>query len=324
MGGKPRTAQVAEKVQIPPEVSELFTPAILSKLEAVVRPAVSKADHAAEPMRQRHLLFSGAALSSNALTARRAAWWAYLAHASKVGLLAVKDIRRRLTDVCDDNFRGALAECSVSWFFTEQLQSPLARNEAATGKAVDFHDSLGVGIEVKAPYVPLLHQVFSGDDSRTIRECVQKAGRQCKKGGPNLVVLVPLLRTPVWMDREQFVKSIIGEWAYSYSIALNDGDEVDEPRSVFLQKGKLAKLHKKGSDGVTTDLTRISAVATIEEETMWTDSGVELRHYVHVVHNPFAECRFPSDTFSEFPQLLAQEDGNLAWFLKGQRLESAE
>ena len=57
------------------------------------------------------------------------------------------------------------------------------------------------------------------------------------------------------------------------------------PAARFLQRGKLAALD---DGGTRTHLTRASAVACIEEETMLGNEGVVLRHCVHVVHNSFA------------------------------------
>jgi hypothetical protein len=80
-----------------------------------------------------------------------------------------------------------------------------------------------------------------------------------------------------------------------------------EPTNVFRQVGKLAKLFPRENGTTRPDLTRVSAVVAIEEESAWTDAGPQLLHFVHVVHNPFASDAYQLDKemFSAYPQLLA-------------------
>jgi len=82
------------------------------------------------------------------------------------------------------------------------------------------------------------------------------------------------------------------------------------PTARFLQRGKLARLHERGT---RTHLTRVSAVACIEEETMLGKDGVVVRHYVHVVHTPFASKPMPSTVFGDRRQLVVTEAGEMSW-----------
>ena len=178
----------------------------------------------------------------------------------------------------------------------------------------DFEGPGDLYVEVKAPYVPVPGPAFSGDDAAVLRQCIQNAGGQFKKNMVNVVVVVPLLRTPVWMQPDQLVKVTIGEWAMVVPVSLGPAVPAPPPTPRFLQRGKLAQLHEGGT---RTHLTRVSAVACIEEETMLGEEGVVLRHYVHVVHNPFAAKPLPSALFGDRRQLVVSEAGDMSWV--GQR-----
>ena len=57
--------------------------------------------------------------------AERAAWDTYLAAGFACGLLDGEhgsDVLARLTGIDDDNFRLAMAECMVAWFFAARLR----------------------------------------------------------------------------------------------------------------------------------------------------------------------------------------------------------
>src|SRR5437899_7550003 len=95
---------------VPAAVVRLYSAGVRAALAAVKRPVAHPADHQAEPIRQRHILFSADVVQGLAFRALRAAWWAYIEHADAVGLLD-DDLRQRLTSDDDDAFRGALAEC---------------------------------------------------------------------------------------------------------------------------------------------------------------------------------------------------------------------
>jgi hypothetical protein len=295
---------------VPSAISRLYTPEVLTRLAGVQRPASPREDAAADSVRQRHIIFSGEALAGHAMRARRAAWWSYLEHAAAVGLLDEDDLRQRLVDVDDENFRGALAECLVSWFFSTRLGVELRRHGGDGGRHADFEGPDDLHVEGKAPYVPVPGKAWSGDDTAVLRHCIQNAGGQFKKNMVNVMVVVPLLRTPVWMQPDQLVKATIGEWAMVVPVS-HDPASPAAPRTMrFLQRGKLAQLHEGGT---RTHLTRVSAVACIEEETMLGKDGVVLHHYVHVVHNPFAAKPLPPAMFGDRRQLVVSSPGEMTW-----------
>jgi hypothetical protein len=140
----------------PDAVSLVYTADVLGALATIRRPTAHPADHLAEPVRQRHIMFSDVPVKGNAFRSLRAAWWSYIVHADAVGLVD-DDLRQRLTSVDDDAFRGALAECQTCSFFDHKLGIHLRRHHGAGG---DFDDGAELRVEVKAPYVPLLGDVI--------------------------------------------------------------------------------------------------------------------------------------------------------------------
>jgi hypothetical protein len=227
-----------------------------------------------------------------------------------VGLLD-DDIRQRLTSEDDDAFRGVLSECETCWFFDHTLGIHLRRHRGTGG---DFDDGAQLRVEVKAPYVPLQSDVIHGDDSDVLAKCIKKAGQQFDEMMMNIIVICPLLRTPVWMDRDQLVKACIGEWAISVPVSL-DGSEPGEAKPAFWQNGKLAKMFPTDGGAFSPDHRRVSAVATIEEEVRVDPDGWKIQHVANVVHNPFAQVRLPESTFDGHRQLVLRDTG-MSWLEK--------
>ncbi len=60
---------------VPPYVSRLYTPEVLRRLASVKRAPSPQEDAAADPVRQRHIIFSGEELAGRAMRLRRAASW---------------------------------------------------------------------------------------------------------------------------------------------------------------------------------------------------------------------------------------------------------
>lgn len=176
---------------LPGFVGALFTSAVLARLARITRTGVSSMDDAGAPVRRRHELFSSSAKLNPGMKRLQAAWRAYIAHAIS-SEIADADLRGRLTSEDDDAFRGALAECRVAWFFRKKLGVALRRARASgPGRIYDFEADSGLCVEVKAPHIPIIGNHWSGDDSATLRACVEEAGGQFKKGSTNLVVIVP-------------------------------------------------------------------------------------------------------------------------------------
>lgn len=299
-------------------MEELFPASVRRRLASIGRPRPSKWDDAGIPVRQRHLIVAPVGPKTLPYrAARRRAWALYLAAAEAAGLLDV-ETRSRLTGDDDENFRASMAECLTAWFFAQPLRHAIrARPEATTAKNVDFEITNSAGtavrVEVKAPYVPLTSDSWAGDDAPIIRGLLKDAGRQFKKAHPNLLVVVPLFRNPVYLARSQAIEALIGQWAWSVPIMLDPDDEPQETTTVFLQNGKLAKRWPAPDGGVRTDLTRVSAVMTIEERMVDDPAGnLRIDHAVSVVHNPFAALPIAREFFGDLPQLV-RVDGRMSW-----------
>jgi hypothetical protein len=293
----------------------LFGPDVLARLAKVRRPQPSPHDHAGIPVRNRHLVIAATGPEpSPSRWAHQQAWVAYLKVADSCGLLNAPDVVSRLTGDDDDGFRSAMAECCAAWYFARKRRARVSPNPASkASKNFDLVVERGVlklHAEVKAPYVPLVNSSWAGDDASMLRRCVETAGEQFTKGQPNLVVLVPLLRTPVSMHRDQLLKATIGEHALAVPLPPRDGSKRRKPEPIFLQRGKLAKLWPaKGDAAFRTDLTRVSAVMTIEQRRV---EETRLVPSVVVIHNPFASHPLPRSFFGRVPQLIV-EGGFMRW-----------
>lgn len=300
-------------------IGRLFATPVLERLARSVTAAPSQWDGAGEAVRLRHVVF-GPYPQVGLFADRRARWQCYLASADRLGLLDDDELRSNLTGTSDESFRGAMAECLVAWFLECELSMKITpKPPGRPGKVLDFEameDSCGLRtgdrpadlrVEVKAPRVPVMQKQWYGDDSDAIRRQIRNAGRQFATGETNVVVLVPALRTPVHEDRDQLLHAAIGEHVVLVPVTQGVG-EGDDAQPGLQQNGKLAKLLSAGAS-VKSDLTRVSAVVTLEE--VWgsernpSDAGVK----VVVVHNPFAEKPLDRSLFSGFPQwVLDGED----------------
>jgi hypothetical protein len=306
-------AASTEYAPLPGLVGALFTSAVLARLARITRTDVSPMDHAGAPARRRQELFSSSAKLNPGMKRLQTAWRAYILHAMSIGI-ADPDLRGRLTSDDDDDFRGALAECRVAWFFHKKLGVALRRARASgRGRIYDFEADSGLCVEVKAPHIPIVGNHWSGDDSAALRACVEEAGGQFKKGNANLVAIVPLLRTPLWMERNQLTTALIGQWALSVPVRLDPHAPIEEPSDVFLQNGHLTRAIRTDK-GTKTLWTRIAGVATLEERTAWRGEKVVMRHPFHVVHNPFATAPgLDSSIFGSHPQLAVREGDQMGW-----------
>jgi hypothetical protein len=107
---------------------------------------------------------------------------------------------------------------------------------------------------------------------------------------------------------------VLGEHALRISVSLDPSVKAPPPELVFKQDGKLARLHPRAEGSVKTDLTRISAVVSLEYVFAYDDKDErEVRPRVTVVHNPFAEVPLPAEVFAPFPQLVRRDDGDMGW-----------
>jgi hypothetical protein len=299
-------------------LSDLFTDEVVQRLAAVVRTNVSPWDDGGVPVRRRHEIVRCVDHSaSQSGWALKRAWESYLEAAKDCGLLDDAELVENLTGTDDDSFRGALAECNAAWFLRQLGLTVAPKPEPKNGKNIDFavvRGELTFYVEVKAPYVPQLTNHGSGDDAHVLRGRVEAAGTQFKKGRCNVLLLVPVLRTSIHSFGEQLVKAVLGEHALRISVSLDPSVKAPPPELVFKQDGKLARLHPQPDGSVKADLTRISAVVSLEYVFGYNDREErEVRPRVTVVHNPFAEVPLPAEVFAPFPQLVRRDDGDMEW-----------
>lgn len=293
----------------------LFTAEVLEKLARLRRPEPSKWDNAGKAVRERHLVVAAnGPQPSPARWANRRAWAEYIRVASTCGLLD-EALRKRLVGVDDDDFRSALSECCAAWYFVRRRRANVRPNPASkSNKNFDLlvsRNGLVVHSEVKAPYVPQLNNFGVGDDLKVLRKSISDAGAQLKKGTPSLVILVPAIRTPVSMNRGQLLKATIGEPALAIYVSRGDS-KPPPPKPTFIQDGKLAKVWPAGDGAFRTDLTRVSAVMTIEQRRLDGPGGPRLSPVVIVVHNPFAAHPIDPEFFGKAPQWVVN-NGMMQW-----------
>lgn len=259
------------------------------------------------PIRLRYLIFSQEELPFRTLYARRKIWREYISYAAQVGFLDT-DVRERLASDNEDTFRGAIAECMSLWFFANKLQIRLQRMVAQSGPRADFKAEGPMHVEIKARHVPLHGDIVGGDDSEELRKTVSSAGKQFSSGIPNLLVIVSSLRTPISLDRDQLEKALIGEMAWSVPVSINGDEPTREVSEIFIVNGKLAKVFRRQDGLLKPDFTRISAVATLEEDVVYENDAYEIVHRFHVVHNPYSTQPIRSGTFSPYPEMAANND----------------
>lgn len=299
---------------VPEPFEDLFTPDVIAALGALRREDVPT--NGRDVARRGRILASKEPSAPSGMRALRAAWIQYLAAAESVGLLDDADVRARLTGANDDGFRSALAECAAAWFLVRHGFAVEPRPEPSTSRGVDLLASAGelhIYVEVKSPYVPRPGHGWAGDDSDVLLKCIKDAGSgQFKKERANLLVVVPALRVEIYNDRSQLLKAAIGEEALAVPISL---DETPAPPSfpTFLQTGKLARP-RRGTDGAfSTDLTRVSAILSLEHRFRHvSDDESEVLHSCVVVHNPFATVPIAPALLGDHPQWV-HSDGMMWW-----------
>ena len=275
------------------------------------------------------------------LRAQKAAWERYLEAGFACRMFEGdkgSDLRGRLTGIDDDNFRSAMAECLVCWFFAGRMRLPI--NPSAPGREgknlemTVFDDDRDIGVEVKAPYRPH-RDVGWGDDSDAIEGVLEQAEKQFDKGQPNILVVVPSGRLQFCASRKPLMRALYGRSKITFLVSKKTGAAVTEPKSEFFAEGKFFNNKRPGGklfkprDSMPA-YQRVSALMCIEERVVESDpeaallsprgdderreadrriaqNRIWIEHEVVVLHNPFAYHPIRTDLFQEFPQCVPAE-----------------
>ena len=286
-------------------------------------------------------------LEIRAWRAQKAAWESYLAASFASGLFEGspgKQLRAKLTEPDDDNFRGAMAECLACWYFSCRIGARVRRTEE---RGADFHTQMRdvfVGVEVKSPLRerPDDGKLWWGDDRDKIAQCIKKAGDQFLDSGANILVLVPDLRMPVSHDRETLVRALYGESVIKFDFNVEEA-RLENPRAEFRRTGKFLNRWLASGRPVKRNMEpgfrRISAVLCIEERLShkwpnpdptvfelprehrnvseyWSifkrqraaylcpENESWVSHDAMILHNPHAYCSVPEHLWGEIPQFV--------------------
>lgn len=288
----------------------IFTSDVMTSLN---RPPVSK------QLRWRLAILQADLKKDEYNRASRNAWNNYVAVASMHGFFSQSencDLRKRLTDREDNNFRGAMAECMAAWFFLETLGwkiTPRPRGQGRRELELTAMSPEGpIMVEVKAPFREQFGTMGSGNDSDLIEKTLQRANNQFASGNKNLLFLAPKLRSSLGQDRYQIIQALIGQTTIDISIKNPEVEEdpnlikFEEPRVEFQLDGMFTRLIKKDC---SPGFTRVSAVLSVEEIFRYHDDTPYIDHTMLLVHNPYASTPLSPNTFSNVVQFQAFPDG---------------
>jgi hypothetical protein len=226
--------------------------------------------------------------------ARKAAWHAYLFTAYACGMFEGnkgKDLLGRLRSMEDDDFRAAMAECMACWFLAGRMKLPVdACAPGRDGKNLEMRvlvDGKWTGVEVKAPFrekpkpPPGRSAVaWFGDDADKIEQSMEAANKQFADDRPNLLVIVPILRKPLFSSRHDVVKAAYGQSRITWAVDTRAdeavhtrADEAAGPIEVkFFPEGKFLNPNLPNGKAIKPDgfpaYQRIGALLCLEEKLM--------------------------------------------------------
>ncbi len=289
--------------------------------------------------------------------AQKAAWETYLHTAFACGMFEGTkgdDLRARLTSIDDANFRSAMSECEACWLLAGLMKLPVDPYAQGRGhKNLEMRIMLPEGdinVEVKAPFRELPHpppgkHVFTweGDDSDKVAQCLVAANKQFGDGTPNILVVVPILRTRMFSNRDDLIRAAYGQTKVTFQVNPR-ARSFGAAESRFFPEGKFLETMKPGGrplkpDGLPAH-RRISAILCIEEklveryphpdplflideeirDAIWPawkeardlhfskDNTVWIEHDVLVLHNPHAYHTVSQEMWAEFPQFVPVGD----------------
>lgn len=254
------------------------------------------------------------------LLAHRVAWDAYVEGAFHCGLFDGKhgeDLRARLADHNQENFRAALAECEAAWFLACHLQlSVSARPAGRASRPLDLLVALpggDVNVEVKSPFRE--PQLGGGwvDDSDILERCLADASKQFDEGRRNLLLLVGRLTLPIEDHRRFFSKAFYADQHIAIRFDSDTGEQIGHPNMQYTPNGKFLK--QWGKEG--TRHKRVSGVLFVQEtfrvfESMGGEWKFFADHDALMMHNPHAALPLPEEPWGHYPQFVRRGD-ELLW-----------
>lgn len=304
---------------------EIFTPQIVARLCKIRNP------HPLLLERLEILSASGPYPSDTGLAsrlrlfrARKASWETYLSAAFLCGLFggdSGSDLRGRLTDPNDRNFRSAMSECLACWFLVGVLKLPVkpkptGNNESILELLVDLPDR-DVRVEVKAPYPndPRKSEWF--DDPSPITRCLKKAQKQFQEGMRNVLFLVFFEDMRLYWPRDLMIRAFIGEERAAYNVDIRTyPPKVDAVIARFPTGQLLNPNYPKPPSHLRRRIphfTRISAVVLVQERFCSKGFFPEISHNVWIIHNPHADASVSPELWARYPQMFIREDGAMIW-----------
>lgn len=259
----------------------------------------------------------------SARRAIRAAWETYVGAALALGFFEGREgaaLRRRLAGLADPDFRSAMSECLVSWFFAGRLglkttPRPPGRGSRILEMLVEHH--LGeFKVEVKAPFVTPPDRCWSGDDSDVLRRTLDEANKQFGADSANVLVVVPSLKVSAYAERGQLIRAFYGEEKIVIPIDPMIGAASEPPTNRFFPEGRFFYTGRPGGKPLKPDggprFTRIGAIVTVEERLACGPEGYWQDHKVLVAHNPLAVRPIPESIWGAVPQFVPR-DGVMRW-----------
>lgn len=275
--------------------------------------------------------------------ALKRSWYAYIKAAEILGFFEGKDgkdLLGKLISPDTTTFLAALAECKAIWYLSFVLNWELSQPKFPlnhTGKKYDIRISKPLEIcgEVKNTWRPIFSEdpdllkdtADWEDDSDFATKSVKRANGQFCRESTNLLILVPSLRTPIYQERYQLTRGLIGESIIGIRLDPQSGKVTFEEELSLRLNGQL--LSKKAIS--LPSFTRISTVLSIEHEMFvvdppivrkyWNADDISIRHHGIVLHNPYCKNDIPYSLFTGLPQLL--NDGEKMWWSDGHTLQIA-
>ncbi len=263
----------------------------------------------------------------------RSAWETYIYSAFACGLFEGergKELRGRFASRDANDFRSAISECLTCWFLAAHLGLPVnGEMPGQNSKILDMRTVINndnVGVEVKSPYRTTSphDEVICGHDADLLACCLQEANKQFNKDIPNILIIVPELRFPVFSLRLQLITALYGQEVITCKVDKKTGAMAGPTEIKFNPDGKFLKKHLDSGKLIKRNgrppFTRISAVVVIEERIREHKPIWWIDHDVLIAHNPNANYPINPKTFNGYIQ-FKDLGGGYGWS-DGKPLES--